>query len=142
MYLLSVAHIHFQVITFGWICCCIHPKVTTGQLTRGAFIINDFLRNPHFNHIPNYIDFQTKNETCVSFMTVVFNQMVDMYKVSYLKERKFKLSYTRSKYVDSNRHAKHMVSNSDHVLSKFKTHKKAIFSSEIQFLSRHTLHDN
>ena len=28
----------------------IHPKVMTGngQLKRGAFIINDFLRNPHF----------------------------------------------------------------------------------------------
>ena len=28
-----------------------HPEVMTGngQLTRGAFIINDFLRNPHFS---------------------------------------------------------------------------------------------
>ena len=35
--------------TFGWVCCCTHPKVMTGngQLTCGAFIINDFLRNPH-----------------------------------------------------------------------------------------------
>ena len=29
---------------------CTHPKVMTanGQLTRGTFIINDFLWNPHF----------------------------------------------------------------------------------------------
>ena len=32
------------------------PKVMTGnrQLTRGAFIINDFLRNPHFNITTNH----------------------------------------------------------------------------------------
>ena len=34
-----------------------HPKVMTGngQLTRGAFIINDFLRNPHFSNITSTI---------------------------------------------------------------------------------------
>ena len=41
----------FSVITFGWVQQQTHPKVMTGneQLTRGAFIINDFLRNPHFS---------------------------------------------------------------------------------------------
>ena len=36
----------FPVITFGWVCCCIHPKMMTGngKLTRGAFIINHFLK--------------------------------------------------------------------------------------------------
>ena len=40
----------FPVIHFWWVCCCTHPKRMTGngQLTRGAFIINDFLRNPDF----------------------------------------------------------------------------------------------
>ena len=40
----------FPVIRFGWVCCCTHPKRMTGngQLTRGAFGINDLLRNPHF----------------------------------------------------------------------------------------------
>ena len=40
----------FPVITFGWVQQQTHPKVMTGngQLTRGAFIINDFFRNPHF----------------------------------------------------------------------------------------------
>ena len=44
----------FPVINFWWVCCCTHPKVTTenGQMTRGAFIINDFLRNPHFSPKP------------------------------------------------------------------------------------------
>ena len=44
----------FPFIRFGWVCCCTHPKQMTvnGQLTRGAFIINDFLRNPHFNKLP------------------------------------------------------------------------------------------
>ena len=33
------------VIRFGWVCCCTHPKRMTGigQLTRGAFRINDLL---------------------------------------------------------------------------------------------------
>ena len=40
----------FPVIRFGWVCCCTHPQGMTGngQLTRGTFMINDFLRNPHF----------------------------------------------------------------------------------------------
>ena len=46
------------VITFG---CCTYPKVMTGngQLTRGAFIINDFLRNPHFSnyHLHIFVEF-------------------------------------------------------------------------------------
>jgi hypothetical protein len=41
----------FPVIPFGWMQQLTHPKVMTGngQLTRGTFIINDFLRNPHFS---------------------------------------------------------------------------------------------
>ena len=41
----------FPVITFGLVQQQTHPKVMTGngQLTRGAFIINDFVRNPHFS---------------------------------------------------------------------------------------------
>ena len=41
----------FQVILFWRVCCCTHPKRITGNghLTRGAFIINDLLRNPHFS---------------------------------------------------------------------------------------------
>ena len=41
----------FPVIRFGWVCCCTHPKRMTGngQLTRGAFGINDLLRNPQFS---------------------------------------------------------------------------------------------
>ena len=41
----------FQVITIRWVQQQTHPKVMTGngQLTRGAFIINDFLRNLHFS---------------------------------------------------------------------------------------------
>ena len=41
----------FLVITFGWVQQQTHPKVMTGngQLTRGAFMMNDFLRNPHFS---------------------------------------------------------------------------------------------
>ena len=41
----------FQFIRFGWVCCN-HPKRMTGngQLTRGAFRINDLLRNPYFNN--------------------------------------------------------------------------------------------
>ena len=41
----------FPVITFGWVQQQTHPKVMTGngQLTRGAFIINEFLKNPHFS---------------------------------------------------------------------------------------------
>ena len=33
------------VIRFGWVCCCTHPERMTGigQLTRGAFRINDLL---------------------------------------------------------------------------------------------------
>ena len=33
----------FPVIRFGWVCCCTHPKrkIGIGQLTRGAFRIND-----------------------------------------------------------------------------------------------------
>ena len=40
----------FPVIRFGWVCCYIHPQRMTenGQLTRGAFITNDCLRNLHF----------------------------------------------------------------------------------------------
>ena len=40
----------FPVITFGRVQQPTHQKVMTGdgQLTRGAFIINDFLRNPHY----------------------------------------------------------------------------------------------
>ena len=40
----------FPVIIFGWVCCCTRPERMTenGQLTRGEFIINDSLRNPHF----------------------------------------------------------------------------------------------
>jgi hypothetical protein len=43
----------FPVITFGRGQQQTHPKVMTGngQLTRGAFIINYFLRNPHFRII-------------------------------------------------------------------------------------------
>ena len=43
----------FAVIRFGWVQQQTHPKRMTvnGQLTRGAFIINDFLRNPHFDKI-------------------------------------------------------------------------------------------
>ena len=42
----------FPFIRFGWVFCCIHPQRMTGneQLTRGAFIINDCLRNPHFSN--------------------------------------------------------------------------------------------
>ena len=49
MHLLSVTH--FQSSNFGWVCCCTHPIVMSGngQLTRGAFIIYHFLRNPHFS---------------------------------------------------------------------------------------------
>ena len=43
----------FPVIRFGWVQLQqqTHPKWMNGngQLTRGAFIINDFLRNPHFS---------------------------------------------------------------------------------------------
>ena len=40
----------FPVIWFGWVCCCTHPQWMTGngQLTRGVFMVNDCLRNPHF----------------------------------------------------------------------------------------------
>ena len=40
----------FPVITFKWVQQQTHPKVMTGngQLTRGALIVNDFLRNSHF----------------------------------------------------------------------------------------------
>ena len=42
----------FPVIRFGWVQLQqqTHPKWMSGngQLTKGAFIINDFLRNPHF----------------------------------------------------------------------------------------------
>ena len=43
----------FPVITFGRVQQPTHQKVMTGdgQLTRCAFIINDFLRNPHFRPI-------------------------------------------------------------------------------------------
>ena len=36
-----------------------HPKVITGngQLTKGAFIINDFLRNPHFMQAQKHVTF-------------------------------------------------------------------------------------
>ena len=39
------------VIRFGWVCCCTHPRRMTGngQLRRGAFKIDDCLRNPHFS---------------------------------------------------------------------------------------------
>ena len=39
------------VIRFGLVCCCIHPKQMTGigELTKGAFKINDLLRNPYFS---------------------------------------------------------------------------------------------
>ena len=46
----------FPVIIFGLVCSCTHQKVMTwnGQLTRGTFIINDFLRKRHFcNHLEN-----------------------------------------------------------------------------------------
>ena len=40
----------FPVIRFEWVQQQTHPKRMTGngQLTRGAFRINDLLRNPHF----------------------------------------------------------------------------------------------
>ena len=45
------------VIRFGWVCCCTHPERMNriGQLTRGAFRINDLLWNPYFsNQFRNY----------------------------------------------------------------------------------------
>ena len=38
------------VLHFRWVCCCTHPEgmTGTGQLTRGAFRINDLLWNPYF----------------------------------------------------------------------------------------------
>ena len=43
----------FPVITFVRVCCCIHSNMMSenGQLKRVAFIINDFLRNPHFSDL-------------------------------------------------------------------------------------------
>ena len=45
-----------------------YPKMMTGdgQLTRGAFIINDFLRNPHFsiNHFIGFVLFKS----CIYFL--------------------------------------------------------------------------
>ena len=61
----------FPVITFGWVCCCTHPKVMTGngQLTRGAFMINDFLRNLHFRCI------RAKNRRQISKDRIIFTWM-------------------------------------------------------------------
>ena len=45
-----------SVITFGWVQQQTHPKVMRyAQLTRGTFIINDFLQNPHFNYLSKYL---------------------------------------------------------------------------------------
>ena len=43
----------FPVVRFGWVCCYTHPQRLTGngQLTRGASIINDCFRNPHFSKV-------------------------------------------------------------------------------------------
>ena len=52
-YFLSLAVEHL-FITFWRFCCCAHTICTKKwwrdvQLHKGAFIINDFLRNPHFS---------------------------------------------------------------------------------------------
>ena len=43
------------VIRSGWVCCCTDPEWMTGigQLTRGAFRINDLLWNPDFSDQKN-----------------------------------------------------------------------------------------
>ena len=73
----------FPVLTFRWVCCCTHPKVMTGngQLTRGAFIINDFLRNPHFSLLKYQISIldliQNKRKGCVILIHFI-NQLFSM----------------------------------------------------------------
>ena len=74
--LFNFVYLPFLRSHLSFICCCTHPKVMTGngQLTRGAFIINDFLRNPHF---------KTKNflrlVSCKIYPFSIFNSYIKVY---------------------------------------------------------------
>ena len=50
---MHLCELNISIITFWWVCCvCTHQKVMRRCSThKGAFIINDFSRNPHFRRM-------------------------------------------------------------------------------------------